>query len=189
MSLVYQNSYLNIAGSHAFDSSGGCFHPTPGVSENALFEMPSSSGVFVRTLIRENHSDFGTNYFTTTSPPPLHRRCWVLQERLLSPRVIYYMATKLAWECNTQVDCQCGVIRHIDLFKPTYSLSLKGQLGSRPLSSRTLHSSEHNVSGRPSPSAIWSFSTSTRCRSRSVQLGHLLCRMVDNKRTATQYQT
>ncbi|EIW60372.1 HET-domain-containing protein [Trametes versicolor FP-101664 SS1] len=32
-------------------------------------------------------------------PFPLHTRAWVVQERLLAPRTLYYGATGLAWEC------------------------------------------------------------------------------------------
>jgi hypothetical protein len=30
---------------------------------------------------------------------PLSKRGWTLQERLLSPRVLHYSSTRLAWEC------------------------------------------------------------------------------------------
>ncbi|KAI0708555.1 heterokaryon incompatibility protein-domain-containing protein [Earliella scabrosa] len=35
-------------------------------------------------------------------PLPLHTRAWVVQERLLAPRTLYYGSTGLAWEC---VEC------------------------------------------------------------------------------------
>lgn len=37
---------------------------------------------------------------------PLNRRAWVLQERLLSPRILHYSRTQLFWECKTAKACE-----------------------------------------------------------------------------------
>ena len=37
---------------------------------------------------------------------PLNRRAWVLQERLLSPRTVYYTKTQLFWECRESKACE-----------------------------------------------------------------------------------
>ena len=34
---------------------------------------------------------------------PLHKRAWVVQERLLSPRTLYYGLSGICWECWQQV--------------------------------------------------------------------------------------
>ena len=37
---------------------------------------------------------------------PLNRRCWVLQERILSPRVLHFGSEQLFWECQQFVACE-----------------------------------------------------------------------------------
>jgi len=40
---------------------------------------------------------------------PLLQRAWVLQERLLAPRVIHFSSAELWWECKAESLCECGV--------------------------------------------------------------------------------
>lgn len=202
MSLVYQNSYLNIAASHASDGTVGCFHSTPGVSADASLEIPGSSGVRVRVSNRQDHADFSTNWNTTAKSPPLHRRCWVMQERLLSPRVIYYMATELVWECNTQCDCQCKVIHAIERFKPTYSQSLRRTPGCRPLSHQWMRVLERYTSQNvsyvtdrlPALSGLARQAQDAGLGQYAAGLwrqdfGHLACWIVESKRTSKRSDT
>ncbi|KAK8062785.1 hypothetical protein PG997_014882 [Apiospora hydei] len=42
------------------------------------------------------------------SPPPLLKRGWVYQERLLSPRVLHFCRRELLFECRAGNQCQCG---------------------------------------------------------------------------------
>ena len=70
------------------------------------------------------HRDFGSNYDTRASSPVLLKRGWVFQERLLSPRVVYYAKDELLWECQDMSDCQCGAITVMARYKPYYHLSL-----------------------------------------------------------------
>jgi Heterokaryon incompatibility protein (HET) len=41
---------------------------------------------------------------------PLVHRAWVLQERLLSKRVLHFGRSELFWECCEAVKCQCSVV-------------------------------------------------------------------------------
>ena len=38
---------------------------------------------------------------------PLLDRCWVYQERILSPRVFHFTAEEIAWECFQDFWCEC----------------------------------------------------------------------------------
>ena len=40
--------------------------------------------------------------------PPLLRRAWCYQERLLSPRMLHFTTRELWWECRGIIDCECG---------------------------------------------------------------------------------
>lgn len=39
---------------------------------------------------------------------PLFDRAWVLQEQLLSKRIIYFGENELAWQCSSKIQCECG---------------------------------------------------------------------------------
>jgi hypothetical protein len=43
---------------------------------------------------------------------PLLTRGWVLQERLMSKRVLHFGRQELFWECCEEVKCQCSLVNH-----------------------------------------------------------------------------
>lgn len=43
-----------------------------------------------------------------SEPYALDTRGWVLQERLLSPRILHFADHEIAWECDTAVRCECN---------------------------------------------------------------------------------
>ena len=55
---------------------------------------------------------------------PLNRRAWVLQERLLSPRTVYYTKTQLFWECRESKACESSAVP-IPKFEVHWDGSLK----------------------------------------------------------------
>jgi hypothetical protein len=95
MSSVYSNSYLNIAATSSENGNGGLF-----VAQNPLLAnpctieanwdgLPSGSYVCYDGSARRRRIDGG----------PLNKRAWVLQERLLAPRVVHFAYDQVWWEC------------------------------------------------------------------------------------------
>ncbi|CCF35758.1 HET domain-containing protein [Colletotrichum higginsianum] len=127
MKFVYGKSYINIAVSHATDSSADLFTSSDLPQRYPAYAVPDNHGVFVRQQPYQTHNEFGSNY-GSDSRFPLLRRGWVLQERLLSPRVVYFDAEERKWECNTAADCQCGGIVSVWNFKIDHCRSvLRGE--------------------------------------------------------------
>ncbi|KAI0480679.1 heterokaryon incompatibility protein-domain-containing protein [Xylariaceae sp. FL0804] len=120
---VYGNSYLNIAANQAADCHGGIFGPSDLAERHPGHEVPGSR-VLVQQQPPYTHLDHGGNYYRWHGTPPLLQRGWVLQERLLPRRVVYYAANELRWECNVTTDCQCGGITVVARFKPDFHLAL-----------------------------------------------------------------
>lgn len=98
MMKVYQNSHCSIAAADASDSEQGCFsHRDP------LLIPP----IIIRTQWNDAHNRSRKIYPCYPSSfwkrqvegCPLNRRAWVIQERLLAPRIIYYGKEQLLWEC------------------------------------------------------------------------------------------
>ncbi|RYC65873.1 hypothetical protein CHU98_g271 [Xylaria longipes] len=124
MQSVYGSSYLNIAATQAVDSDGGLFMSTNLGAEYPAYKVPEEPEIQIRPQPHMTHRQFGSNYYDT-SDSALLPRGWVLQERILPPRVVYYDANELKWECEAAVDCQCGGMVVIANFKLEYYKSLK----------------------------------------------------------------
>lgn len=99
MDVVYANALCNIV---ATDST----EPTMGI-----FRTRSSSAIIPFTVTKkgmlfDTHVVF--NYFWTQTlySSQLNRRGWVLQERLLSRRVIHFGADQIYWECLEMDACE-----------------------------------------------------------------------------------
>ncbi|KIJ42695.1 hypothetical protein M422DRAFT_254136 [Sphaerobolus stellatus SS14] len=50
-----------------------------------------------------------------SNPSPLMTRGWTLQEGILPHRLLHYMGTEMAWECDVRHFCECG---HVDGLGP-----------------------------------------------------------------------
>lgn len=124
MRTVYGNSYLNIAGYHALDSNGGLFSSSPLLQRFPAHPVPGSAGIYIRQQPHMTHYEYGSNY-SGSNHRALLSRGWVLQERLLSPRVVYYDREELKWECNEAKDCQCSGMVVISNFKSDYMSALR----------------------------------------------------------------
>ncbi|TGJ86908.1 hypothetical protein E0Z10_g1915 [Xylaria hypoxylon] len=140
MKSVYGNSYLNIAATEALDSNGELFRSGKLSAQYPARKVPRDSMIQIRPQPSQTHRHFGSNYFEN-SRPPLLQRGWVLQERILSPRVVYYGAEEIQWECQAANDCQCGGMVVIANFKSGYHRSLKSD-GVPPLPYQWMRISE-----------------------------------------------
>ncbi|MCJ1438234.1 hypothetical protein MMC27_007621 [Xylographa pallens] len=95
MGNVYSNAVCTIAALGAANSHGGCF-----VTRNPL--------AFEPCLLRDGHGRdtvWAENQRVQRPDsegdmrPPLHRRAWVVQERALAPRTLYFGSEMVFWEC------------------------------------------------------------------------------------------
>jgi hypothetical protein len=100
MAEVYKNGVLNIAALCAKDNSDGCFF----VRDAHLFKP---------LVLRSNWSNFETDMWawepflkSDFNAALLHSRAWVLQERVLSPRVVHFGKTMVFWECRQQTSAE-----------------------------------------------------------------------------------
>jgi hypothetical protein len=93
MADIYSNCYFNIAATHSKNSEGGCFVTRP--PEFPGLSLLQSSRLNVPRLIGIVAGDY-----SNAAKMNLNSRAWVYQERLLSPRVVYYTENDVLWECQ-----------------------------------------------------------------------------------------
>jgi hypothetical protein len=118
MATIYSSSYLTLSVLHAPDDQGGC------LSNRYTSDFGSLKAHVPTTSFPIIHSREGSNFTIMTrlkprnahlhfsgghrDDSPLGLRAWALQERLLSPRTLYFHSQELVWECKTQIACECG---------------------------------------------------------------------------------
>lgn len=116
MADVYQGAFFNLAATGSVDGNGGLFHGRnvnmvpPCIVET---EWPESSVAKLRKQPEWGNSrkrlyEVRSDGFwkSELEQAPLLQRAWVLQERLLAPRVIHFGARQVLWECLELQACE-----------------------------------------------------------------------------------
>ena len=102
MSQVYLNSMCNISALDAHDSTGGLFFDRE--TSNIPYCTFTACCKFKGKRVYEfAYTDFWSD---SVHHAPLTHRAWVLQERLLSPRILHFGKRQLLWECNQLRACE-----------------------------------------------------------------------------------
>jgi Heterokaryon incompatibility protein (HET) len=99
MSKIYANCLVNITASHATSPKEGCFASRhhfvkPGFNALSSLSVHSLSESAVYTLVDAQP------YLDELDTSPLSRRAWVLQERLMSPRILTFGKSRIFWQCS-----------------------------------------------------------------------------------------
>lgn len=99
MNLVYENAYCNLSATGAVDSTDGFFfdrrlYPLQDMELDLVCPRASRDTGATRYAISDAHY-----WDNELNQLPLHYRGWVLQERLLAPRVLHFCPNQLIWEC------------------------------------------------------------------------------------------
>lgn len=94
MHKVYSHSYCTIAAAASADSTQGLFRP-----RKSHFLYPCEIEIPWFGATKYQLVDFGF-WASQIQDQPLHRRGWVVQERLLAPRVLHFSSQQLIWECR-----------------------------------------------------------------------------------------
>ncbi|KAI9150028.1 putative heterokaryon incompatibility protein [Paramyrothecium foliicola] len=98
---IYRNAVVNLAAAYATNSDGGLFHDRDAdLLCSNVFSVPNGplQGRYVAAaeLIDWRAWD------KLIGNAKLNTRGWVLQERLLSPRIIHFTADYLIWDCPSE---------------------------------------------------------------------------------------
>ncbi|KAF8853699.1 HET-domain-containing protein [Acephala macrosclerotiorum] len=106
MQEVYSNSFCNLSAAAATDSSEGLFSTRlPCFYERTEVDLEDTGKDSRQTKSRWTLSDIRMWEIELLNQP-LNIRAWVLQERLLSPRILHFSRHQLIWECLTKDACE-----------------------------------------------------------------------------------
>lgn len=98
---VYTNASCNISATASIGPQGGLFRQRKSEDiQPGLFKTQTDSTEKWYLMCDSAYWD------RHVSNTPLHRRGWVFQERLLSPRVLHFTEKQIFWECFTDQKCE-----------------------------------------------------------------------------------
>jgi hypothetical protein len=106
MASIYKNGLLTIAAAWASGPKDGLFHTAPSVVVDsrsldlAGYNLPFP--IMIRRQLRYN-----VGHLRRDEEHGILNRLWILQERLLSPRIAYFGFNEAAWECMAGSACEC----------------------------------------------------------------------------------
>jgi len=115
MGEIYANSVCTVAALTARNSHEGCFFDE---TRNPLFFR--SCRISDRWYV-EGNPNVGVDLRIGLSALPLHTRAWVVQERVLAPRTLYYGSNGLAWECTECSATEADPRGQVSRFSPKAS--------------------------------------------------------------------
>ncbi|KAI1460119.1 HET-domain-containing protein [Annulohypoxylon moriforme] len=101
---VYGNAFLNIAALGAKNNDGGLFFSRdPTKVQPTVFNLGVNGPKDLRLYLAP-HEEYA--WEDGLSDEPLLRRGWVVQERVLSQRVLYFGSRQVFWECYETPCCE-----------------------------------------------------------------------------------
>lgn len=100
---VYRNAICNLAATGFHDGQNGLF-----VSRNERLISPLRIDVRWKGMSQNEQKPLSGLYYlfdsdlwgSSVSNAPLNHRAWVVQERILSPRIVHFGSSQLFWECH-----------------------------------------------------------------------------------------
>jgi hypothetical protein len=101
MDRIYAGCILNISASGARDSNGGCYshrvrEPTLPSIIVSWPHYADQKPVYYELLAQASNSSARRDYRRS----PVFNRGWILQERVLAPRVLHLTRGSIGWECS-----------------------------------------------------------------------------------------
>lgn len=98
MESVFNSAYCVLAASSAKGQNDGFLNARKREREFVTFQRPGISHLYISHFVDDfNHDVLESN---------LSQRGWVLQERALARRTIYFTDTQIYWECGDGVRCE-----------------------------------------------------------------------------------
>jgi hypothetical protein len=106
MNKVYLHSYCNISAADAEDSTKGLFRARRLQLYGSMSVDVNLEGFESDSGLRKCIMTDAFLWLRNVADALLNRRGWVLQERLLSPRILHFCRDEIFWECREHAACE-----------------------------------------------------------------------------------
>lgn len=111
----YKNAYVTLAAVWGNSSQSGLFSESTNWDAHALAKIKLADhtwDVYVRNAHPEfhdwDHGGLHSVWGIMSTPTPLFSRAWAYQERLITPRILYFFDGEIAFQCFSMASCVCG---------------------------------------------------------------------------------
>ncbi|RFU75115.1 heterokaryon incompatibility [Trichoderma arundinaceum] len=121
MGEIYYNSSLNISATDSTSGADGLIFPRD-ISKTTPCRVSMNTPDGILDLVA-----FHNKVVVESDEGELNRRGWVLQERILSPRVLHFTRDQIYWECNSLLASE--IRPQGERIDPTDSNDMRGILG------------------------------------------------------------
>ncbi|KAL2075865.1 hypothetical protein VTL71DRAFT_808 [Oculimacula yallundae] len=111
MGSVYNNATLTIMAVSASNSRGGCFRERSEKEDRVLLPYTDHSGIMALEIYICFNPLPPSGYDPDLEGGPLFKRAWVLQERFISKRKIYFGDIQLYWDCGDIFESENQALR------------------------------------------------------------------------------
>ncbi|KAF2855537.1 hypothetical protein T440DRAFT_156955 [Plenodomus tracheiphilus IPT5] len=104
MGAIFGNCVLSIAALTSDDSSVGCCYTHRLPLIHIPCDILTREGNILQLeapLAKRSYQRSHPGNMGHSDSPTLHRRAWVVQERTLAPRTLYFSSAGIYWECNS----------------------------------------------------------------------------------------
>ncbi|KAF7505179.1 hypothetical protein GJ744_001169 [Endocarpon pusillum] len=109
---VYKNAYVTLAALWGTNSESGLFLKGSDWSAKLIAEVQLRDHKWP-LYVKRIHPNFwdwtAIKAYPHNPDPPLFKRAWAYQERLVSPRVLLFAESELFLMCFRNVCCECGI--------------------------------------------------------------------------------
>ncbi|OIW25269.1 HET-domain-containing protein [Coniochaeta ligniaria NRRL 30616] len=115
---VYKNAQITVGAVYAENCSEGLFSGrNPRLQRKVLTVgfKDQRYQLYARRAFPDMHLPDGALdniRMESLQTPPLFRRAWTFQERMVTPRSVFFVHGELMWDCYESVGCECG--EHFD---------------------------------------------------------------------------
>ncbi|KAF2637346.1 HET-domain-containing protein [Massarina eburnea CBS 473.64] len=118
MASIFRGATLTISASEARDSTVGC-GITKLIPPATQFTIPGN-GFFSARKIRPGENDGSKRHEFTESP--IHTRAWILQEKVLSKRILHATQSQFVWQCATHIETEDGWTRDLNTSRGNWAV-------------------------------------------------------------------
>ena len=126
MNDVYQNAAITLSADGATDTAGGLLpdqsiRASAQVVQTITLDDPVGGQSKYYARFRTNAPSLPNSFpHSSLDPKPtrLSTRGWVVQERILSQRMVHFYTDELVWSCHSQQRCECRLLPGISLTGP-----------------------------------------------------------------------
>lgn len=112
MGSIYKYGFCNIAATSGHDGRAGCFFDRNSLliqplvvqatwSGHTLLGSLKERGLSTNKLLAGEYVVYRGEWREEIEEAPLNQRAWVVQERLLAPKILHFSSQQVYWECRT----------------------------------------------------------------------------------------